>query len=272
MHEMTTRWMSFAVAGVVAVASAAANNPCCAANDPLAAAVAKPVLSRVLAGSSEMLAMSALAEADLAADEAWRAVKTREELAARQARMRKDFLAALGGLPPRTPLDVRTTGTIVAEGGVRIEKVLFASQPGFWVSGNVYVPSAAAFKPPYPGLIVPCGHTDNGKAAPGYQRAGILGAQAGFVTLVYDPADQGERVEEPARASWRGHNWSGALADRLGWSFARFRVWDAMRALDCLQSRGDVDPARLCVYGISGGGTRLLPFDDPRHLRPAFPF
>ena len=236
-----------------------------AADDPLATAVAKPVLSKVLAGSSEMLAMSALAEADLAADEAWRAVKTREELVARQARMRKDFLVALGGLPPRTPLDIHTTGTIVAEGGIRIEKVLFASQPGFWVSGNVYVPSAAAFKSPYPGLIVPCGHTDNGKAAPGYQRAGILGAQAGFVTLVYDPADQGERVEDPARVSWRGHNWSGALADRLGWSFARIRVWDAMRALDCLQARGDVDPARLCVYGISGGGTAtalVMSLDD----------
>ena len=36
-----------------------------AADDPLAAAVAKPVLPKELAGSSEMLAMSALTEADL---------------------------------------------------------------------------------------------------------------------------------------------------------------------------------------------------------------
>jgi len=149
------------------------------------------------------------------------------------------------GFSPRTPLGVRTTGTIVAEGGVRIEKVLFASQPGFWVSGNVYVPSAAAFKPPYPGLIVPCGYTDSGKAAPGYQRAGILGAQAGFVTLVYDPADQGERVEDPARASWRGHNWSGALADRLGGRGARGREGE------------------LCGFGPWGARhLRLARFDD----------
>ena len=200
--------------------------------------------------------MSALAEADIAADEAWRKVKTPEEMSARQRTMRASFLAALGGLPARTPLQARTTGTILLEDGIRVEKVLFASQPNFWVSGNVYVPRAEdGFRAPYPALLVPCGHTDNGKAAAGYQYAGVAGARAGFLTLVYDPVDQGERVEAPDRVSWRGHNWGGALADRLGWSFARIRVWDAMRALDYLQERPDVDKEKLCVYGISGGGT-----------------
>ena len=239
---------------------------CAAARDPLEAAVARPVLSPVLAGSSELLAMSALAEADIAADEAWRKVKTPEELAARQKTMRAAFIAALGGLPARTPLQARTTGTLEIEDGIRIEKVLFASQSNFWVSGNVYVPRTTSdCKPPYPGLIVPCGHTDNGKAAAGYQYAGIAGARAGFLTLVYDPVDQGERVVSPDRLSWRGHNWGGALADRLGWSFARIRVWDAMRALDYLQERPDVDKEKLCVYGISGGGTAtslVMSLDD----------
>ena len=239
---------------------------CAAARDPLEAAVARPVLSSVLAGSSELLAMSALAEADIAADEAWRKVKTLEELAARQKTMRASFLAALGGLPARTPLQARTTGTLEIEDGIRIEKVLFASQSNFWVSGNVYVPRTTSdCKPPYPALLVPCGHTDNGKAAAGYQYAGIAGARAGFLTLVYDPVDQGERVVSPDRMSWRGHNWGGALADRLGWSFARIRVWDAMRALDYLQERPDVDKEKLCVYGISGGGTAtslVMSLDD----------
>ena len=180
--------------------------------------------------------------------------------------MRASFLAALGGLPARTPLQARTTGTILLDEGIRIEKVLFASQSNFWVSGNVYVPRTTSdCKPPYPGLIVPCGHTDNGKAAVGYQYAGIAGARAGFLTLVYDPVDQGERVVSPERLSWRGHNWGGALADRLGWSFARIRVWDAMHALDYLQERPDVDREKLCVYGISGGGTAtslVMSLDD----------
>ena len=233
----------------------------------LETAVARPVLPSVLAGSSELLAMSALAEADIAADEAWRKVKTPEEMAARQKAMRASFLEALGGLPERTPLQARTTGTINLEDGIRIEKVLFASQPGFWVSGNVYVPRAdAGFRKPYPALLVPCGHTDNGKAAASYQYAGIAGARAGFVTLVYDPVDQGERVASPDRVSWRGHNWGGALADRLGWSFARIRVWDAMRALDYLETRPDIDAKALGCMGNSGGGnvTAFLQAVDPR--------
>ena len=240
----------------VSLACALLGTVCAAARDPLEAAVARPVLPSVLAGSSELLAMSALAEADIAADEAWRKIKTPEELSARQKTMRAAFIAALGGLPARTPLQARVTGTLEIEDGIRIEKVLFASQSNFWVSGNVYVPRAdAGFRKPYPALLVPCGHTDNGKAGTSYQYAGIAGARAGFVTLVYDPVDQGERVVSPDRVSWRGHNWGGALADRLGWSFARIRVWDAMRALDYLQERPDVDKDKLCVYGISGGGT-----------------
>ena len=240
----------------VSLACALLGTWCAAARDPLEAAVARPVLPSALAGSSELLAMSALAEADIAADEAWRKVKTPEEMSARQRTMRASFLAALGGLPARTPLQTRTSGTILLDDGIRIEKVLFASQSNFWVTGNVYVPRAdAGFRKPYPALLVPCGHTDNGKAAVGYQYAGIAGARAGFLTLVYDPVDQGERVVSPDRVSWRGHNWGGALADRLGWSFARIRVWDAMRALDYLQERPDVDKEKLCVYGISGGGT-----------------
>ena len=250
----------------VSLACALLGTWCAAARDPLEVAVARSVLPSVLAGSSELLAMSALAEADIAADEAWRKVKTPEELATRQKTMRASFLAALGGLPARTPLQARTTGTILLDEGIRVEKVLFASQPNFWVSGNVYVPRAdAGFHAPYPALLVPCGHTDNGKAAASYQYAGIAGARAGFLTLVYDPVDQGERVVSPDRVSWRGHNWGGALADRLGWSFARIRVWDAMRALDYLQERPDVDKEKLCVYGISGGGTAtslVMSLDD----------
>ena len=179
--------------------------------------------------------------------------------------LRSSVVAALGGLPERTPLQARTTGALSAGDGIRIEKVLFASQPGFWVSGNVYVPAASVAKPPYPALLVPCGHSENGKAAKGYQYAGILGARAGFLTLVFDPVDQGERVREAKYSNWRGHNWGGALADRLGWSFARIRVWDAMRALDYLQERPDVDKEKLCVYGISGGGTAtalVMSLDD----------
>jgi len=224
-------------------------------SNPLLSAVMRPVLSKPLAGSSESIAMTALVDADIAANEAWRAIETPEAFAARQKDMRKAFLSAIGGLPARSGMRAEISGTLNGEDGVRVEKVFFESQPGFFVSANVYLPSAEVFRPPYPAIIVPCGHSDSGKAHAGYQYAGMFGARAGFLTMVYDPPDQGERMEEDKRLSWRGHNWTGALADRLGWSFARIRVWDAMRALDYLETRRDVDKERLCVCGISGGGT-----------------
>lgn len=220
----------------------------------LALIVARLILPPELSESSEALAMTALAEADVAADESWRAVRTRDEFAARQREVRSALVGSLGGFPRRTPLNVRITGAVTNGEGIRIEKVLFESQPNFFVSANVYVP-AAGFKPPYPAILVPCGHANNGKAFPSYQYAGLSGARAGFLTLVYDPVDQGERIRRQEYLSGLGHNWAGPLADRLGWSFGRIRVWDAMRALDCLSERGDVDPNRLCVCGTSGGGT-----------------
>jgi hypothetical protein len=46
-----------------------------------------------------------------------------------------------------------------------------------------------------PGVLVPCGHSDNGKAAETYQRACILMAQNGMAALCYDPIGQGERSQ-----------------------------------------------------------------------------
>lgn len=226
--------------------------------DALRRAVAKPILASVFAASSETLALNALAEADIAADAAWDAVKTPEELAARQREMHARFVAALGGFPARTPLRAQVTGVIpnlgTAPRNYRIEKVVFQSQPGFYVTANVYVPEGGG-DAPRAAILVPLGHTDNGKCGHSYQRMGMLGAAAGFVTMLYDPVDQGERVQSPDLLSPKGHNHSGALACRLGWCFARIRVWDAMRALDYLAGRPDVDGDRLCVAGISGGGT-----------------
>lgn len=222
------------------------------AADPLVRAVSAPVLPADFANSSESLALAALAEADAAVDWEWERIGSAEEMSVRQRRVRAAFLASLGGFPDRTSLNVKTTGTILGD-GYRIEKVLFESQPGFYVTANVYVPDAGAA--PHPAILVPLGHTPEGKAGPSYQRMAILGVRAGFVVLLYDPIDQGERVVDAQHAVAKGHNKSGALAYRLGWNFGRLRAWDGIRALDYLASRPDVDGKRLCVCGTSGGGT-----------------
>jgi len=44
----------------------------------------------------------------------------------------------------------------------------------------------------------------------------------------------------------------------LGETMTGWRVWDAMRALDYMVTRPEVDPQRLATMGISGGGMTSL--------------
>ena len=83
--------------------------------------------------------------------------KTPEEIAAYQKRLREKFLEAIGGLPERTPLEPQVTGTI-SRPGYRVEKIIFQSQPKHYVTALLFLPDPQRFKPPYPGVIVPCGH------------------------------------------------------------------------------------------------------------------
>ncbi len=200
------------------------------------------------------------------------ALGTPEALRAWQDRMRAQVLNALGGLPERAPLRARVTGSVARE-GYRVEKVLFESRPAFFVTALLFLPDRERFAPPVPGVIVPCGHSANGKGLPAYQRAALLAAVNGVAALLYDPIDQGERLQgTPGRSGVHGHNDTGVLAALVGWNTATFRIGDGMRALDYLASRPEVDPARLGCMGNSGGGTltTYLAALDPR-IRAASP-
>ncbi len=182
-------------------------------------------------------------------------LKTSEEIAAYQERTRAFFIEQLGGLPDRTPLNARVVCEI-QEDGYRVQKIVYESRPKFYVTALLYLPDAV---PPYPGVLVPCGHTRNGKA--GYQEVSIPLALNGMAALCYDPIDQGERKqvlkEDGEAAFWgvRAHTMVGVSSILVGQNTASYRIWDGIRGLDYLASRPEVDPERLGCMGNSGGGT-----------------
>ena len=196
-----------------------------------------------------------LAEADAEADEAWVTVTGTDDFARRCRDLRQRALNSFGGFPSRTPLNAKITG-IVERPKYRIEKLLLESRPGFHVTAYVFTPVAERFTAPYPAVLVPCGHAEDGKDADSYRQAGVDLAENGFVGVVFDPVDQGERLQFPRRKTCGlGHNACGTLAVLIGESTLRIRLWDAIRLLDYLETRTDVDSKRIGVMGNSGGGT-----------------
>lgn len=190
------------------------------------------------------------------------AIQTAEQVAERQTQVRPRLAAALGGFPEvKTPLRAKVTGTL-ARKGYRIEKVVFESLPGFYVTANAYVPEG---RPPYPAVLIAAGHGWGGKALSSSQQVGASLALKGILGLAYDPVGQGERqeyfdAEQGKSLAGRGPTNEHMLADwqcRLtGSGYARYEIWDGVRAVDYLIERGDVDAKRIGVTGNSGGGTQ----------------
>jgi len=208
------------------------------------------------------------------AEAAWRAAyeerKTPEQIAAYQKRLKEEFIARIGGFPERSPLNAQVVGKLDRK-GYRVEKILFESQPEHYVTAALFLPDPERFPPPYPGVAVPCGHSNDGKACDLYATYCALAATNGLAAMIFDPIDQGER-HQWRDASGRfplaccpGHNMIGVGSILLGRNTARFEIWDGMRTIDYLQSREDVDAERIGCSGNSGGGTQtayLMALDD----------
>jgi len=187
-----------------------------------------------------------------------RAVQSVDQAEARKRWVRAKILELIGGLPDYNgPLNARVTGRIEKPRYV-IEKVIFESLPQYFVTANLYRPRAQG---KYPAVLFPLGHWEGGKVAA--ERIAANLAMKGFVVLAYDPVGQGERqqaYDRRLRAALGGgstdqHILAGAQSLLAGESFARFRIWDAKRALDYLLSRPEVDAEKVGCTGCSGGGT-----------------
>ncbi len=209
---------------------------------------------------SEMMKESLTKQAIRLLDERkarYETLKTEEEIRAYQENLRAFFVQQLGGFPERTPLNPQIVGQGETE-WFRYEKVIFESRPKFYVTAILYLPKTEG---PWPGTIVPCGHSANGKGMDAYQRISMLLAANGMAALCYDPLGQGERyafLKEDGTCEFGTtleHTILGVGAILTGTNTAGYRVWDGMRAIDYLQSRPDIIPDRIGCTGNSGGGT-----------------
>ena len=191
---------------------------------------------------------------------AWDAIHNERELLKTQSELRQKLLQMIGGLPEvKTDLRARVTGRIQMD-GFTIEKLIFQSLPGVYVTALVYVPDDRSKK--HPAVLVPAGHAADGKFH--YQALSQRLVGRGYVVISWDPLGQGERSQfwDAAAAKSRynlicgEHAVMGNLAYLAGANLARWEIWDGIRAVDYLLTRPDVDGERISITGTSGGGTQ----------------
>jgi dienelactone hydrolase len=196
-----------------------------------------------------------------------------EEARAWQEVLTARLTVLLGGFPARRcdlrpeVIERRDLSTCVRE------TVLFQSRENLSVYSYFLLPREA--QPPLPVVICIPGHgrgVDDivGIAEDGSQREQPAGYQNdfalqalshGYASFAIEPFGFGHRRDDRARKDGAGSSScqpSAGAALLFGQTMAGWRAWDVMRAIDYLQTRPEIDPARIACMGISGGGTITL--------------
>jgi dienelactone hydrolase len=186
-------------------------------------------------------------------------IRTEAEFEKARPALREEYLDMLGmkPLPERTSLKATVTGRLECD-GYTVEKLHFQSRPGLYVTANLYLPKASGEgKTPkkFPAILYLCGHysqmnRDGNKTHPDCQSHAIWFATHGYVALVLDTLELGE-IAAMHRGTLKHDRWWWYSA---GYTPAGVECWNAMRAIDYLVSRPEVDPERIGATGISGGG------------------
>lgn len=194
----------------------------------------------------------------------------REESKAWQRELRSKLVELVGGFPAEPcKLSPVVTETVEFPTYTR-ETVLFQSRPESTVFG--YFLSPKPLRGPAPAVLCLHGHgrgvddivgiREDGtmrRRLGGYQKDFALQCvRRGYAVLAIEQLGFGHRRDEAARAS--GSRKPSCLpaagaALMLGQTMTGWRVWDAIRSIDYLAARPEVDADRLGVMGISGGGT-----------------
>lgn len=158
-------------------------------------------------------------------------------------------------------LNPRVTGVLERE-SFTVEKLIFESHPGFYVTAALFLPEEGNF--PAPAILYVSGHSAEGFRAGAYQQFIINMVKKGFVVLAIDPIGQGERLQyvnvETGTSKIGGvtseHNYAGVQTLLNGVSLCDYFIWDGIRAIDFLESRAEVDKNRIGIAGRSGGGNQ----------------
>lgn len=168
--------------------------------------------------------------------------------------LRAHLRHAWGGFPKTPcPLEPRVLDTLPRD-GYRIEKIIFQTLPGLWMTANAYVPDRLG---PLPTVLSVHGHWPGAKQDPNIQARSIGLAKLGFFVLAVDALGAGERGIGNALGEYHGDMVAATLWP-IGRPLSGLQVYENGRAVDYLLTRPEVDGARIGITGASGGGNQSM--------------
>jgi cephalosporin-C deacetylase-like acetyl esterase len=198
------------------------------------------------------------AAAELSAESIGR--QTLVDWEARRLELRGQLWKSLGNFPlaDRPAIRARVTGTI-DHGDHTIEKIVYESLPGLYVTALVYVPKYLTDRAP--AVICVNGHWPKAKATSIIQRRCIMLARMGVIAFCQDVIGTGERAafEGSPPTTYHGF-YRGATPRIVDRSLLGYMIYECLRANDYLRSRADIDPERIMCTGASGGGKQSMFF------------
>ena len=124
--------------------------------------------------------------------------------------------------------------------GYAVENIAIQSFPGFYLTGNLYLPTD--LKDKNPAILSPHGHMPNKRLTHDVQKRCAVFARMGAITFTYDMVGYAESTQV---------NHKMPIA-------ALLQTWNSTRVLEYLLSRPDVDSKRIGMTGGSGGGTQTF--------------
>lgn len=183
-------------------------------------------------------------------DVALEGIRTRGDWEKQRAVLRSDFFRCMGldPLPSRCDLAAADFGEFKGA-GYRGRRISYQVLPDCWNTCTLYLPDPLP-NSPCPGVLYVCGHHAIGILS--YQQHAQMWARRGYACLIVDTTEQHDGVMTHHGIYYgRRYDWFS-----LGYTAAGGELWNGMRALDLLANCREVDPARLGVTGISGGGAQ----------------
>jgi dienelactone hydrolase len=191
-----------------------------------------------------------------------------------QQRARPKLIDRLGSFPAkRAPLNAEVLETTDL-GTYTREKIVFDTRENLSTIGYLLLPKSASR--PLPAVVCVSGHGRGlsdivGIADDGSQRTqrnvgyakeyALQCVEHGYATLAVEQLAFGTRRDDAARRAGPGVEScrpAACAALLFGQTMAGWRVWDAIRSIDYLATRPEVDSTRVATLGASGGGTTSL--------------